>query len=714
MLPVSVQAPVSKLPSISGAAVLLSLGGLCLVVAAIVFLSVSWNTLTLGAKVAALAGVTGLLAAAATAVTRRGLRGSAETLITITLIDAALDLWATRRAHLGGLQHVPVDNFGAGSAAIIALLAVGSCLAVRHSRLARVPIGGQLVFGVAGTVAVLSALAASPLTDWVAITVAVFGLAGLGFAARVAGLRLAGWTFASAAGLAWSSLTVTGLAEIVTGSFVPQLWHGTACELPAATALALLAALGAPRGARRSRTVAAIAGFGLVWLMAVEVLAEPLPLPVALAGAVAAAGLVSRLSRSIWNQAGAVVLVGAIAVNLAWLAVAAIAGVASAVAPIDGLWQRPATARLLGWQPAAVWAGLLLLAATALVVASCLDLVTSLRPGTGATAPTQNRAVTGPVLAGLTSAIAAALAMTAHPSLIAGTGLWLAAAGLGLLAARRAEPALLAAPGFALVLAELTGLRSDLAGLLAFSGGAVLVVAAGRLPVPVDAEPPVSAGPDWRAAVEVAAIAQFGVAAAALCHRFAPADGSPAVAGLLAAAGAFAIGATLSRPRRWWLWPALAAVTAASWIEAASRHLHAPEFYSVPIGLLVLAFGVRATRQRPKVSSWWDLGPGLLILTVPSLVVALDDPLSWRVIATALVALAAVLFGSRLRLQAPLLIGAGELALLVLRELGPYAYALPRWAVIGAVGVLLLGVGVTWENRVGNLRRLRRELTGMR
>ena len=59
------------------------------------------------------------------------------------------------------------------------------------------------------------------------------------------------------------------------------------------------------------------------------------------------------------------------------------------------------------------------------------------------------------------------------------------------------------------------------------------------------------------------------------------------------------------------------------------------------------------------------------------------------------------------------MIGAAELALLVLTELSPYALGLPRWVMIGTVGVLLLTLGVTWESRLADLRSARRLITDM-
>jgi hypothetical protein len=152
----------------------------------------------------------------------------------------------------------------------------------------------------------------------------------------------------------------------------------------------------------------------------------------------------------------------------------------------------------------------------------------------------------------------------------------------------------------------------------------------------------------------------------------------------------------------------------AIWLEAATHHLHAPEPYSLPSGALILAFGIWAGRRRPDILSWLAYAPGLLVLSAPSLVLALHEPLSWRAGVVGVAALAITVTGAHLRLQAPLLVGSAELATLVVRELGPYTLALPRWVSIATAGLLLLTIGVTWENRLIQLRQARHRLASMR
>jgi hypothetical protein len=53
-------------------------------------------------------------------------------------------------------------------------------------------------------------------------------------------------------------------------------------------------------------------------------------------------------------------------------------------------------------------------------------------------------------------------------------------------------------------------------------------------------------------------------------------------------------------------------------------------------------------------------------------------------------------------------------AVLVLRELAPYAAELPSWVVIGLSGAVLLVVGVTWESRMRDVRTATRYVARLR
>ena len=98
----------------------------------------------------------------------------------------------------------------------------------------------------------------------------------------------------------------------------------------------------------------------------------------------------------------------------------------------------------------------------------------------------------------------------------------------------------------------------------------------------------------------------------------------------------------------------------------------------------------------------------------PSLFVALDDPVSLRGFLLGSAALALVLAGAALRWSAPLLSGAVTLGVLALRQLGPLAVAVPRWSLLGAAGLLLFAVGITWEQRRRDLTVAARYVASLR
>jgi hypothetical protein len=99
---------------------------------------------------------------------------------------------------------------------------------------------------------------------------------------------------------------------------------------------------------------------------------------------------------------------------------------------------------------------------------------------------------------------------------------------------------------------------------------------------------------------------------------------------------------------------------------------------------------------------------------LPSLPQALLAPTSPRGLALGLVSLAVLALGVRLRWLAPFVAGAVLVGLLLLVQLGPVAVALPRWILIAAAGVSMLGVGMTWESRVRDGRAAARWIGAMR
>ncbi|MGQ4423411.1 SCO7613 C-terminal domain-containing membrane protein, partial [Streptomyces violaceoruber] len=150
------------------------------------------------------------------------------------------------------------------------------------------------------------------------------------------------------------------------------------------------------------------------------------------------------------------------------------------------------------------------------------------------------------------------------------------------------------------------------------------------------------------------------------------------------------------------------------WVRLATWGVAAPEAYTLPVTGPALIVGLLRRRRDAAVSSWTAYGSGLAVTLVPSLLAAWDDQHWLRPLALGVAALAVTLAGARHRLQAPLVLGPGVLALVALHELTPYLAqvvgALPRWAPPAVAGLVLLVLGATYEQRLRDARRLREAL----
>jgi hypothetical protein len=156
-------------------------------------------------------------------------------------------------------------------------------------------------------------------------------------------------------------------------------------------------------------------------------------------------------------------------------------------------------------------------------------------------------------------------------------------------------------------------------------------------------------------------------------------------------------------------------LTIASWIRLGDYDLQAVEWYPLPAATALLVYGVRRLRQTPgesAESSLRCLGPGLALAMTSSLVLALDEPVSWRGLFVGLASVALVALGARL--AAPFAFGAVATALLAVRNIWPVAASIPRWTLLFIVGGALLGAGLMWESRVNDVRTASRYVRGLR
>lgn len=742
-----------KLPGASVPVVLLTLGGLCLLVAAIVFVAVAWSSLGLAAKTLILLAVTALLGAAAVVVTRRRLRVAAETLWLVVAGMVALDLAAAYGGDLVGLGRLDDRAAVALVGAALLALAVGVNSWVGTTALDRVhglvPVAGlgtALLVGaeawlsdhnpaaVAVSVPLLVAVgwAVDRATDGHLRTTAVV----VGSAAPVSWLvlvghgldrmattgsdrewwsELTGWPLLVAAVLAaapalvgslpvWSRRVSAAAALVTSALFAVGPATGPTADLLAlagvSLVLALVAAVGPPTWARPA---AALAVFTLVtWTLAV--LFRPLEvighLPSTAPSDAWELGLLlpSRTGPAGWTSVVSVVVVGTLgAALLRHLADTTGAAVRVWIGLAPGVLALGTTTWLLEERPAlavavAAWAATALLASEMVAVVRHHDAALAaglvfvaylLGMGLRLTAPSHLLAA----LLGTVAALVAALAYArAARNLLRG-------ALVPILGA-----AVVAAAGFAAThWPYLAGGRADAASLgLAVVAGLGLVAAG-----------PVGRDETSRRAVELTSLA-IGLLSTVLSD-----DGTTVATALTIVGSAVAFVAILNRDREAAAWLAvvlLGGATGARVIE----DVRAPEAYTLPAAALLVMAGWWRLRTDERAGSMRVMGPGVALGLAPSVLLALDEPVSLRGALVAAAGIAFLAFGIVQRWSAPFLAGAVTTGVLALRHLGPVADALPRWISLGVVGLALLVVGVSWEQRQRDLRAAARYLGALR
>lgn len=171
-----------------------------------------------------------------------------------------------------------------------------------------------------------------------------------------------------------------------------------------------------------------------------------------------------------------------------------------------------------------------------------------------------------------------------------------------------------------------------------------------------------------------------------------------------------------ARPPVWFLFAVSFATAVVAW---SPRDLRV-EWFSLPLGLFLLAAGALAVR-RPATfpparsieawpagwtGSWPLLGPGLVVLLSASVAATYTDPRTWRAILVMAIALVAILVGATQRLAAPFVIGIVVLpvenVLAFMVQIGRGIEAMPWWITLSVVGAVLLIIAVGYERRAGD------------
>lgn len=233
--------------------VLLGLGALCLVVAALVFLVVAWASLGVGGRTAVLLGFTLIAGGLAAWSARAGLRAGAESMTTVALGLLTLDLTGAQTA--GWFGDLDAAGFVVLAGTTVLLAGVAAALATRRTAEPRL-LSAEIAAS-CGMVAALAGLYDSlPLSvaAWVSTCLLISGvLAVAGWRLR---LGIAAWTAIGLAGLAWVTLAAIGVVRALT----QPSWAGLLEDVRTWPLLVAAAIAAAPGVLRRLPLPARVAG----------------------------------------------------------------------------------------------------------------------------------------------------------------------------------------------------------------------------------------------------------------------------------------------------------------------------------------------------------------------------------------------------------------------------------------------------------------------
>ncbi len=734
------------LPALSTPVVLLGLGAVCLLVAAIVFVSVAWSDLSLAIRTLLLVAVTMLIGAAALVTVRRGLRGSAEALSTLFVLLLGLDVEA---AHAGGLAGA-LSQVGADTFAAAVLLACGTACGMIALRLSLQLTGVQWCASIgAAWLAVLALDHLPGRVEYAGFLATLALLIAVFFVAQAALWRLAA-NLGVIAVITAVVAALFSLRRVAESDSLHALWgSGEAvgwlicCVLAAVIAQVRLV----PSEVRRIAAGAAITGVTLLLLRPLQGAGLDVILP-ALASASAVFALALLLVRSGTWRAGsafASVLTGCLAGGLLLPAVATAA--LRAVMPSLEPWQRVPAHRvrvdriLFAHQIPSVTVA----CATAAVAAVGCVLVTRRSPSAATAAVIVGSATAVGVLQqplslytvvamlGALTVVAVLAALRTHGAL---AGLVALAYGLVLMVASvgSAQTTLATTTVLALTLSAVAAVTGGSARRNAAAGGGVVFasaaaaaglhlagMSAGAIGVSLTA-----IGAVVLLAAQLALLARHRVIRVGLeLGALLPLLVGVVVAGrgdyalllpvaLTVAGASLAAAALLSSDRHAAALPGAVLLAAASWVRLAAQDVSVVEAYTLPSALVLCGLGLWRMQKTSASPSSWLLAPGLSLALLPSLLRTLPEPTSLRALLLGTAALFVLLAGARLRWLVPLLAGGAVTFVLAVLNIAPYAAALPRWLIFASVGAGLLALGVTWEHRLRDARNLSLALQRLR
>lgn len=742
-LPVSPTMTPEPRRHVSAGSVLLALGAGCLVVAAVVFVAVTWGSLSLGTRTLVLLGMTALAFAVTGFLTSRRLHGSVEALSAVAWTFLAIDLGAGRASGLFALDGLDTPMFLVVAGLVAAVPASLVVWSTRHL-VEREPVVSSVI-ALGGWLLVMLGIG----IDWSAqfawlLVLLVVVAAALTVVYWMLELSRLAWALAAVATVLHVALLLTVASTCLSDDHRSLIADGRIWPVVAALAMTVLAAQGLRRH-RFTRTygtgVIVVAGVAVSVLAGLLVVAPawhsgPGWGTAALCSVALGLTTLGRTADLSWASGPRVVapvaLLGCGLVALPWPVDVALGLARSMSRP----WERAAGVHIrvvdLGddlplWTAAAC---LMTLAVAAVLVSTEERAVLTRRTA----------AVIGAVLAWA----AGCLVVVVLTSLLVVAVLGVAVPGLVLLAAgvRARADALIFLGGAAVAAACALAIASTGLSLAVWSGALVVcatmlmrdprtrtsvvwafagvLLAVGSTAAAVELAGGAAAAQSLALSVVVALVlvatialppmpARAAALLGALCATPLPVllavDQGPARVSLsLTVIGAAAaLVGVLDRSRRPVGLAGASMLLGAWWLRLGASDIEVVEAYSgLPAAILIAAGMVAVLRRgRPTMQA---LLPGLTLAVAPSIPWAMVEPTSTRGLLLSAAGLALLAAGTVLRWSAPFLVGAGVVALMAFVHLAPYADAAPRWVTLATVGLVMLGVGVTWEARVRDLR----------
>ncbi|MDQ4008374.1 MAG: hypothetical protein M3211_09805, partial [Actinomycetota bacterium] len=309
--PAAATRPRRGLPVVSVPLVLLGLGTICVLVAAVVFVAVTWTDLSLAWRTTILLGVTAVVTAAAVWTLRQGLRGATEALTLVAGGLLLIDLVAGNDAGLPVLSALHGTAFGWLVA--LSMLVFGLAWVLAAQRTGCRSLVGQQLLAVAASVEALrlAVLGWDFALEWLAaLATVVAALAAVvlwRLSVRVVAVALAAGALAS-----WTVLVVLGLERALATAGTAELFAGLGGVPLLVASLLVAVPAGMTRlhpGLRRVAASAAVAGPVLVALLPLRELAAT-PGVLVVATVAVALALAGRRRSSPWRHGLRAVAVG--------------------------------------------------------------------------------------------------------------------------------------------------------------------------------------------------------------------------------------------------------------------------------------------------------------------------------------------------------------------------------------------------------------------